>query len=116
MITYERFRRMGQAFCTHFHSRPYFLFGSSYKHCDDYRQAAAPTSAQPKCIAVAGDSTVFVVEIDTIEAFRSNQKLFEQNPSYKPSAVGARGSIVAIGGEVRDAFVFTWWIYLSLSG
>ena len=69
--------------------------------CDDYRPAAAPTSAQPKSIAVAGDSTVFVIEIDTIEAFRSNQKLFEQNPTYKPSAVSARGNVIALGGEVR---------------
>ena len=66
-----------------------------------YRPATASTSAQPKSIAIAGDSTVFVVEIGTVEAFRSNQKLFQQNPSYQPSAVDARGNLIAIGGEVR---------------
>jgi hypothetical protein len=79
--------------------------------CQNERPAAAPTSAQPKSIAVAEDSTVFVVEIGTVEAFRSNQKLYEQKPAYQPSAVGARGNLIAIGGEVSEAPLFNFLAY-----
>lgn len=72
----------------------------------EWRPASAPTSAQPKSIAVAGDATVFVVEIDTIEAFRSNQKVFQQNPSYQPTAVGAKDDLIVIGGEVNEFIYF----------
>lgn len=65
-----------------------------------FRPSLAPTSAQPKSIAVASDSTVFVAEIGTIEAFRSNQKVFSAKPSYSPSAVAAWQTTVAVGGEV----------------
>jgi len=61
------------------------------------RPASASTASQPKSIAVAGDSTVFIAEIGKIEAFRSNQRVFEQKPSFEPSAVAASGSLVAIG-------------------
>ena len=43
---------------------------------------------------------MFVVEIGIIEAFRSNQKVFEQKTAYQPTVVTALGSLVAIGGEV----------------
>ena len=66
-----------------------------------HRPASASTASQPKSVAVAKDSTVFIAEIGKIEAFRSNQKVFEQKPSFEPSAVAASGSLVAIGGEVR---------------
>jgi hypothetical protein len=62
-----------------------------------FRPASASTASQPKSIAVAGDSTVFIVEIGKIEAFRSNQRVLEQKPSFEPSAVAASGSLVAIG-------------------
>ena len=98
MTRYGKSRRMDRAFCV-------YSFWEFLLDCLDgynfYRPATAPTSAQPKSIAIAGDSTVFVVEIGTVEAFRSNQKLFQQNPSYQPSAVDARGNLIAIGGEVR---------------
>lgn len=45
---------------------------------------------------------MFVIEIGVVEAFRSNQKVFERKPSYQPSAIGARGPLIAIGGEVRS--------------
>lgn len=61
----------------------------------------ASTAAQPKAIAVAGDSTVFVSEIGTIEAFRSNQKVYDLKPKYAPSAVAAWKTIVAVGAEVH---------------
>ncbi|KAF9477791.1 WD40 repeat-like protein [Pholiota conissans] len=61
--------------------------------------ASAPTAAQPKDVAVASDGTVFIAEIGVVEAFRSTQKVFDQKPSYSPSAVAASGSLIAIGGE-----------------
>ena len=66
-----------------------------------YRPASSKTAAQPKSVAIAGDSTVFISEIDTVEAFRFNQKVFEQKPKYQPGAIAAHGSVVAIG-EVCD--------------
>ncbi|KAF8893170.1 WD40-repeat-containing domain protein [Gymnopilus junonius] len=61
--------------------------------------ASVSTSTQPKSIAVADDSTVFVAEIGVVEAFRSNQKVFEQKPSYQPSAVAA--SAASLPSEER---------------
>lgn len=65
-----------------------------------HSQASCPTASQPKSLAVSNDSTVFVVEIDVVEAIRSNQKVHELKPKFSPSAVAASGTAVAIGGEV----------------
>ncbi|KDR80239.1 hypothetical protein GALMADRAFT_242541 [Galerina marginata CBS 339.88] len=70
--------------------------------------ASAPTSSQPKAIAIAEDSTVFVAEIGAVEAFRSNQKVFEQKSSFQPSAIAASGTLVAIGGEDRKVRLSEW--------
>ena len=64
------------------------------------RPASVPTASQPKSLAIAGDSTVFVMEINTIEAFRSNQRVFQQTPKFTSSAIAASGSTIAIGDEV----------------
>lgn len=71
-----------------------------------YRPASSKTAAQPKSIAVTSDSTVFISEIDTIEAFRFNQKVFEQKPKYQPGAIGVYGSMVAIGDVCYILFFF----------
>jgi len=65
--------------------------------CD--RPASCATTSQPKSISVAEDGTVFVAEINGVEAIRDNQKVFELKTSYTPSAVAASRSfnIVAIG-------------------
>ncbi|OBZ67657.1 putative WD repeat-containing protein C9G1.05 [Grifola frondosa] len=65
--------------------------------------AVCPTSSQPKALAVAGDSTVFIAELNGVEAIRSNQKVFELQAKFTPSAVAAAGSFVAVGGEVCHA-------------
>ncbi|KAF4618556.1 hypothetical protein D9613_010054 [Agrocybe pediades] len=70
--------------------------------------ASCPTSAQPKGVAVASDSTVFVAEIGIVEAFRANQKVAEHKPSYQPSAVAAFESVVAIGGEDMKVRLHEW--------
>jgi len=69
--------------------------------------ASSKTASQPKSLAVTGDSTVFISEIYTVEAFRFNQKLFEQKPKYQPGAVAAHGSVVAIG-EDRKVHLNEW--------
>jgi len=67
---------------------------------DHRRPAVASTAAQPKSIAITNDTTVFVVEIGTVEAFRSNQKVYNIKPNYAPSVVAAWKETVAIGAEV----------------
>ncbi|KIP12112.1 hypothetical protein PHLGIDRAFT_27517 [Phlebiopsis gigantea 11061_1 CR5-6] len=71
-------------------------------------QASCPTATQPKSLAVAGDSTLFVAETDLVEAIRSNQKVYEVKPSFSPSAVAATGSTVAIGGEDQKVHLYGW--------
>jgi len=67
---------------------------------DHHRPAVASTAAQPKSIAITNDTTVFVVEIGTVEAFRSNQKVYDNKPKYAPSVVAAWKTTVAVGAEV----------------
>lgn len=67
---------------------------------DHRRPAVASTAAQPKSITITDDATVFVVEIGTVEAFRSNQKVYNNKPNYAPSVVAAWKETVAIGAEV----------------
>ena len=43
-------------------------------------------STAARAVAVGGDPTVFVVEVDKIEAVRSNQRVFNLAPKYTPSA------------------------------
>ena len=64
---------------------------------NDVRQTAVKTASQPKSVAVAGDDTVFVIEQNSIEAFRSNQKVYEEKTSYTPTAVSVSGNLVAVG-------------------
>lgn len=59
------------------------------------------TATQPKAVAVGADATVFVLETESVEAVRSNQKVFDLPLKYTPSAIAAAGSVVAVGGEVR---------------
>ena len=51
-------------------------------------------------LAITGDDTLFVVEINVIEAIRSNQQVFELKPKYSPSAIAAMRDIVAVSSEV----------------
>jgi hypothetical protein len=60
------------------------------------RPASSATASQPKSVSVADDGTVFIAEINGVEAIRDNQKVFELKTSYAPSAVAA-GNIVAVG-------------------
>ena len=59
------------------------------------------TASQPKSVAVGEDGTVFVAEINHLEAMRDNQKVFDLKVSYAPNSVAAVQRLVAFGGEVR---------------
>ncbi|KAK0458981.1 WD40 repeat-like protein [Desarmillaria tabescens] len=65
------------------------------------------TASQPKGIAVAEDSSVFVAEVNTVEVIRSNQKVFEITPKSAPTAVAASGNLVAVGGE-QKVVLYEW--------
>jgi WD repeat-containing protein 1 (actin-interacting protein 1) len=87
----------GEASFTYVSPRSYCLATTEPQYCS---QASCPAAAQPRSVAVAGDTTIFVVEIGVIEAIRSNQKVHEIKPKYTPTVVAAFGSTVAIGTEV----------------
>ncbi|KAM6503376.1 WD40-repeat-containing domain protein [Amanita muscaria] len=76
-------------------------------HGSSFSQAATALNSQPKSVAVAGDDTVFVVEQNGIEAFRSNQKVHEEKTSYSPTAIAAFGNLVAVGDE-RNVRLYDW--------
>ncbi|GJE96547.1 WD40 repeat domain-containing protein [Phanerochaete sordida] len=73
-----------------------------------FTQASCPTTSQPKSIAAAADSTLFVVEIGVVEAIRSNQKVHELKPKYTPSVVAAHGTTVAIGSDEQKVYLYEW--------
>ncbi|TFK88146.1 WD40 repeat-like protein [Polyporus arcularius HHB13444] len=75
---------------------------------DSFTPATFSTGAQPKAVAVGGDSTVFVAEVDKIEAVRSNQKISELALKYSPSAIAAAGNVVAVGGEDQKVRLYSW--------
>ena len=62
----------------------FYLLWSSVMSC--LSPGTFSTPAQPRAVAVGGDSTVFVVEVDNIEAVRSDQRVFNLAPKYTPSA------------------------------
>ncbi|KAF7795659.1 hypothetical protein EIP86_006824 [Pleurotus ostreatoroseus] len=71
-------------------------------------QASFSTASQPKDLAVTADSTVFVAEINSVEAIRSNQRVFELQTKFTPSSVAAFGSVVAVGGEDMKVRLYDW--------
>ncbi|KAL9710209.1 WD40 repeat-like protein [Leucoagaricus gongylophorus] len=73
-----------------------------------FMPAVTPTAAQPKSIAITNDSTIFVVEIGAFEAFRSNQKIYSNKPSYVPSVIAAWRMTVAIGAEDNKVRLHKW--------
>ncbi|KAL1949187.1 hypothetical protein VTO73DRAFT_10993 [Trametes versicolor] len=73
-----------------------------------YTAARFSTATQPKAVAVGGDATVFVLETASVEAVRSNQKVFDLPLKYTPSAIAAAGSVVAVGGEDQKVRLYTW--------
>ncbi|KAG5219855.1 WD40 repeat protein [Salix suchowensis] len=73
-----------------------------------FTDASATLNSQPRSVAVSSDSTVFVTEINSIEAFRSNQKIDTHQPKYSPHAVAASGDLVAIGGDDQNVHLYEW--------
>ena len=104
---------MDLGLCTYIQLVNLFFFSSSLIKFLVYRPASSKTASQPKSIAVTGDSTVFISEIDTVEAFRFNQKVFEQKPKYQPGAIAAHGSVVAVGEVCMFSFFFLNIFYVN---
>ncbi|KIY61197.1 WD40 repeat-like protein [Cylindrobasidium torrendii FP15055 ss-10] len=75
---------------------------------ESFTPASLSTGSQPKSIAVADDSAVFVAEINGIEVIRNNQKITEFKSKFTPSSVAVNGSIVAVGGEHQKVQLFEW--------
>ncbi|KAJ3840032.1 WD40 repeat-like protein [Lentinula raphanica] len=74
-----------------------------------FTSASVSLSSQPKSLAAAEDGSVFVAEINnSVEVFRSNQKVFDLPTKYTPSAVAVKGSLVAIGGEDSKVHLYQW--------
>ena len=68
--------------------------------------ASSPLASQPKSIAAAPDGSVFVVEQNVVEVYRSNQKLTELSTPYEVSSVAASEEFIALGGEVSISIYF----------
>lgn len=67
--------------------------------CDD-REAATQLQSQPRGLALSGEGTAFVSEINAIEAFRSNQRVAHVPLKYEADGIATTGEIVAVGGNV----------------
>ncbi|EJF61335.1 hypothetical protein DICSQDRAFT_170098 [Dichomitus squalens LYAD-421 SS1] len=75
--------------------------GCMLSFTNEYKPSSFSTAAQLKAgVAVNGNSTVFVVEVESVEAVPSNQKVFDLPLKYSPSAIAASGLLVAVGGEI----------------
>ncbi|KAG6887804.1 hypothetical protein C0992_010656 [Termitomyces sp. T32_za158] len=73
-----------------------------------FTPSSVSTVSQPKSAAVASDGTLFVAEINSVEVFRSNQRVLEHRPSFAPSALAALEGIVALGGEDQKVHLNSW--------
>ncbi|PBK89799.1 WD40 repeat-like protein, partial [Armillaria gallica] len=73
----------------------------------EFTPASLSTASQPKGIAVAEHSLVFVAEVNTVEVIRSNKKVFEITPNSTRTAVAATGQLVAVGGE-QKVVLYEW--------
>lgn len=77
---------------------------------DSYLPAVVKTASQPKDIAATTDGTVFVAEVELVEAFRSNQKVAELKlaKGVTPTAVAATGETVAVGADNNKTYLYKW--------
>ncbi|KAG5634451.1 hypothetical protein H0H81_001907 [Sphagnurus paluster] len=78
------------------------------KPSPSFTSTAQSTAAQPKSIAVSGDGTVFVAEVNVVEGFRDSQRVLNHTPKFTPSAIAAFESFVAIGGEDQKVRLNRW--------
>ena len=62
--------------------------------------ASTKLQAQAKGIALSDEGTAFVSETDSIEAFRSNQRVAQLSVKYQPNGIASTGKLVAVGGGV----------------
>jgi hypothetical protein len=58
------------------------------------------TASQPKSVAAGPDGTCHVAGVQTVEVFKSGQKVHEMKPAFIPCSIAAEGHQVAVGAEV----------------
>ncbi|CAL1699521.1 unnamed protein product [Somion occarium] len=76
---------------------------------NEFVPAVYSTTSQPRSLAASSDNTLFIAETSSIEAVRSNQKVFELSSSgFTPSSIAAAGSVVAVGGEDMKVRLYEW--------
>ncbi|KAG6888548.1 hypothetical protein C0995_007420 [Termitomyces sp. Mi166 len=73
-----------------------------------FTPSSVSTASQPKSVAVVRDGTVFIAEVNSVEAFCSNQHVHEHKPNFVTSALAASGGIVALGGEDQKVRLASW--------
>ncbi|KAJ7599387.1 WD40-repeat-containing domain protein [Mycena floridula] len=73
-----------------------------------FTPSVVSAAAQPKAVAAAEDSSVFVAEIGRVEVVRSNQKVSELACSFNPSSIAVYENLVAVGGEDNKVHLFDW--------
>jgi WD repeat-containing protein 1 (actin-interacting protein 1) len=61
---------------------------------------------------VAQDGTVFVAEINGVEAIRDNQKLSTLATPSPPYSIAAHGNVVAVGSEVFICSIISSFLLL----
>jgi len=92
----------GKVFSAGFDDRLREIYGPTFT------PASLSTKSQPKSIAVGGDGSVFLAEINGLEVVRDNQKTFELSTSFGPSTIDVHGSLVAVGGEDAKVRLYDW--------
>ncbi|KAI0266522.1 WD40 repeat-like protein [Gloeopeniophorella convolvens] len=92
----------GKVFSAGFDDRVREVDGNSFT------PAAFSTASQPKALAAAPDGTLFVVEVDAVEAVRDNQKVADLRPGASPTAVAVTGTLVAVGLENHKVRLYNW--------
>ncbi|KAG6883789.1 hypothetical protein C0993_003795, partial [Termitomyces sp. T159_Od127] len=70
--------------------------------------SAVSTASQLKSSAVARNGTLFVAEINSVAAFRSNQRVLEHKRNFVPSALAAFEGVVAFRGEDQKVRSNSW--------
>ncbi|KAF9788338.1 WD40 repeat-like protein [Thelephora terrestris] len=73
-----------------------------------FTPASLTTKSQPKSLAVGGDRSVLLAEINGLEVVRDNQKISELSTSFTPSAIDVHDSLVAVGGEDAKVRLYIW--------
>ncbi|KAL0959696.1 hypothetical protein HGRIS_011391 [Hohenbuehelia grisea] len=73
-----------------------------------FTSAQVSTTSQPRSVAVAADSTVFVAQINGVAAIRSSQVVSDSPTKFSPHSVAASQTTVAVGGDDMKVHIYEW--------